>query len=127
MLNVTDKKQTCVDNLQVSLPIVNHVLIAGRHLQKKGKRKADIVQHQSLKYEKNVSCIDHLSFVQNVTNVPVIALDRHVGARLHKFWKIWEALGASSTVITIVREGYILPFQIRPNQTRSPTYAKDCS
>ena len=35
----------------------------------------NIVQQKSLKYVKEVSCVDHLSFVQNVTNVPV-------GARL---------------------------------------------
>ena len=34
---------------------------------------------------KGVSCVDHLRFVQNVTNVPVVARDLPVRARLHQF------------------------------------------
>ena len=37
------------------------------------------------------------------------------------FWEKWEALGSSPKVVTILREGYTLPFRIRPNLTRSPT------
>ena len=44
-----------------------------------------------------------------------------VGARLQQFWEKWEALGSSPKVITILREGYTLPFWFRPNLTRSPT------
>ena len=35
----------------------------------------------------NVSCADHLSYVQNVTNAPIVAIDLFVGARLHQFWE----------------------------------------
>ena len=35
------------------------------------------------------------------------------------FWEKWEALGSSPKVVTILREGYTLPFQF--NLTRSPT------
>ena len=44
-----------------------------------------------------------------------------VGARLQQFWEKWEALGSSTKVVTILREGYTLPFWFRPNLTRSPT------
>ena len=54
-VNVTGKKQT-LDNLHVNLPVVSHVLIAGGQSQKKGG-SPDIVQHQSIKYVKNDSCI----------------------------------------------------------------------
>ena len=53
--------------------------------------------------------------------VPVVAIDRPVGAGLHEFWEIWAALGTSPKVTTVLREGYTLLFWIRPNLTRSPT------
>ena len=69
---------------------------------------------KSLKYVKDVSSVDQFSFVQKVMNVLV-------GVRLQYFWETWAALGAGPKVIRILREGYILPFQIRPDLTRSPT------
>ena len=35
--------------------------------------------------------------------------------------KKWAALGISPKVVTVLREGYTLPFRVRPNLTRSPT------
>ena len=55
---------------------------------------------------KDVSCVDHLNFVQNVTNVPVVAPELPVLARLHQSWETWTALVASDKVITVLREGY---------------------
>ena len=70
---------------------------------------------------KDVSCVGHLSFVQNVTNVPFVTIDLPVVARLHQFWEKWVALGASPKVIPILKEGDTLPFRFRPNLKRSPT------
>ena len=70
---------------------------------------------------KDVSCVDHLSSVNLVTNVPAVAPDLPVGARLHQLWEKWAALGASPKMVTVLREGYILPFRFIPNLTRSPT------
>ena len=67
---------------------------------------------KSIKFVKGVSCVDQLSFVQNVKNVPVVAPDLPVGARLQQFWEKWAALGPSPKVLIIVREGYTLPFWI---------------
>ena len=67
---------------------------------------------------KDVSCVGHLSSVNLVSTV---ALDLPVGARLHQFWENWAALGASPKVVTVLGEGYTLPFRFRPNLTRSPT------
>ena len=69
----------------------------------------------------DVSCVGHLSSANTVTNVPTVAINPPVGARLQQFWEKWEALGSSPKVVTILREGYTLPFQFRPNLTRSPT------
>ena len=70
---------------------------------------------------KDVSCVGHFSSVNCVTNVPTVALDPPVGARLHQFWEKLSALGASPKVVTVLREGYTLPFRFRPNLTRLPT------
>ena len=77
--------------------------------------------YTEIKYVKNASCVGHLSSVNLVTNAPHAVIDRPVGARLHQFWEKWEALGSSPKVVTTLREGYTLPFQFRPNLTRSPT------
>ena len=114
VLSMTGKKETFVDSLNVNSVVASPVLIAGGLSQKKGL-SPNIVQQKSLKYVKDVSCVDHLSFVQNVTNVPVVAPNLPVGARLHQFWEIWAALGASPKVITVLRESYTVPFQICPN------------
>ena len=66
-------------------------------------------------------CVGHLSSANLVTNVPTVAINSHVGARLHQFLEKWEALGLSPKVVIALREGYTLPFRFRPNLTRSPT------
>ena len=97
IINVTGKKQTFVNSyrtLNVSSPVASHILIARGLPQKRGVNP-DIVQQKSLKYVKEVSSVDHLCFVQNVRNVPIVTPDLPVGARLHQFLEIWAALGAS--------------------------------
>ena len=78
---MTSKKQT-LDNLPVNSFGTTHVLFAEWLPQKKGVNP-DTSQLQSIKYVKDVSCVDYLSFVQNVTNVLIVARDIPVGARLH--------------------------------------------
>ena len=70
---------------------------------------------------KGVSCVNQLSSVQNVTNVPLVVPNPPVGSRLHEFWEKWAALGVNPKVISVLREGYILPFRTRPYLTRKPT------
>ena len=108
VLNVTSKKQTFVDSLNVNLIVATLVLIARGQLQKKGI-SPDIVQQKSLKYVKDVSCLDHLSFVPNITNVPGVAPDLPVVSRLHQFWEIWAALGASLKVIALMQKNAVEP------------------
>ena len=92
-----------------------------RVAQKKGVNPIYYHNYTEMKYVKDVSCVGHLSSVNLVTNVPTAAIDLPIGARLHRFWQIWETLGVSPKVVTALREGYTLPFQFRPNLTRSPT------
>ena len=42
-----------------------------------------------------------------------------VGGHLQKFWKVWQELGANPLVVSILKEGYILPFKMKP-LARSP-------
>ena len=44
-----------------------------------------------------------------------------VGARLQNFWQTWLDLGTSQKAVQILKEGYLLPFRIRPKLTRSST------
>ena len=52
--------------------------------------------YTEMKYVKDVSCVGHLSSVNLVTNVPAVALDLPVGARLHQFWEKWAAQGSNT-------------------------------
>ena len=74
-----------------------------------------------LQYVKSVSCVTQLSCVKPVTNVPNVASNLPVGARLQNFWQSWLDLGAGPKVVQILREGYTLPFRIQPKLTKSPT------
>ena len=74
-----------------------------------------------LKYVKPVSCVTQLSCVQPVKTVQNVVNDQPVGARLQNLWKTWLDLGAGPKIVQILKEGYTLPFQIRPQLTRSPS------
>ena len=88
----------------------------------KKRRKSQLLLHYTeIKHVNDVSCVGHLSSANTVTNVPTVAINPPVGVRLQQFWEKWEALGSSPKVVTILREGYTLPFRFRPNLTRSPT------
>ena len=89
--------------------------------QKKGVNPNYCYNHTEIKHVNDVSCVGHLSSANTVTNVPTVVINPPVGARLQQFWEKWEALGSSPKVVTILREGYTLPFRFRPNLTRSPT------
>ena len=103
--------------LPVYYPVVTYVSFAGGSPQKKGV----IPEHQlPIKSVKGVSCVNQLSSVQNVTNVPLVVPNPPVGSRLHEFWQKWAALGVSPKVISVLREGYTLPFRSRSHLTRNP-------
>ena len=74
------------------------------------------------KYVNNVSWVDQLYSFKHVPNVQTVAQDLPVETRLNQFWETWEALETGPKVLQILKEGYTLPFQTRPNLTRSPTF-----
>ena len=115
---VTSKSETVF--LHVNSFVANVHSVTGLP-QKKGVNPNYCYNHTEIKHVNHVSCVGHLCSANTVTNVPTVAINPPVGARLHQFWEKWEALGSSPKVVTILREGYTLPFQFRPNLTRSPT------
>ena len=95
---VTRNVETGTQSL-VYYPVVNYAPFAGGSPQKKGI----IPEHQrSIKSVKGVFCVNQLSSVQNVTNVPLVVPNPPVGSRFHEFWEKWAALGH-------LPQGYISP------------------
>ena len=113
--DLTSKSETV--NLLVNSCVANAHSVTGLP-QKKGVIPNYCHNSTEIKYVKDVFCVGHLSSVNLVTNVPTVAIDLPVGARLHQFWEKWEALGVSPKVVTALKDGYTLPFwfQTKLNQ-----------
>ena len=58
--------------------------------------------------------------VPSAANAHSVVTDRPVGGHLQKFWQVWQELGANPRVVSILKEGNILPFKRKPPLTRSP-------
>ena len=71
---------------------------------------------QSLKYVNNALCVDHLCSVTPVANVPNVAPNLPVGARLQNYWTKWLDLGANPIVVQILKRGLPPPLS-DPTQT----------
>ena len=109
--------------LPVNLSVVYHAHTAPGQSQRKdiSPGLADCQgKKDTLKYVKSVSSVIPLSYVNHVISAPNVVTNRPVGARLQNFWKTWLDLGAGPKVVQILKEGYTLPFRIRPKLTRSP-------
>ena len=113
-----------IDSLNVKFHVVSNVHTAPGHSQKRELSPGSggcYCKSYKLKSVKSVSCVTQLSCVQPVTNVKNDAQNLPVGGRLQNFWQTWLDLGAGPKVVQILKEGYTLPFRIRPRLTRSPT------
>ena len=86
--------------------------------QKKGL--SPCIPKRKIKDVKGVFCASQCLFAPHVPNVPNVVPSLAVGGRLQKFWQVWLSLGANPRVVSILQEGYTLPFKIRPPLTRSP-------
>ena len=113
-----------VSLLNVKPLVVSSVHTAPGHSQKKEISPGAASCHYTnytLRSVKSVSCVTQLSCAQPVTNVKNVASNLPVGARLQNFWQTWLDLGAGPKIVQTLKEGYTLPFRIRPKLTRSPT------
>ena len=105
---ITYRSDTCINSF-----VVNPVLTAPGLSQKNdiSPGVSGCYQESKLKYVKNIFCVDQLSFVKPVTNVPTVASNLPLAARLQNFWQTWLDLCVGPKVVQILREGYSLPFQ----------------
>ena len=113
-----------IDSLNVKFHVVSNVHTAPGHSQKRElspESAGCYCKSYKLKSVKSVSCVTQLSCVQPVTNVKNAAQNLPVGARPQNFRQTWLDLGPGPKVVQILKEGYTLPFRIRPRLTRSPT------
>ena len=69
---------------------------------------------KEIKHVKDALCVVSCLFAPNVQNAPSVANSLTVGGRLQKFWQVWEKLGSNPMVVSILKEGYMLPFKMRP-------------
>ena len=77
------------------------------------------------KYEVNkacqsVSCVVLSHFAPSVQSVPHVVTKTSVGGRLQSFWQVWQKLGSNPRVVSLLRDGYSLPFRERPHLSRFP-------
>ena len=80
--------------------------------QKKGIRP--VVKKTEIKLVKGASFVNHCLSAKSVPNVPNVVKELGVGGRLQTFWPKWQELGANPRVVSILKEGYALPFKMRP-------------
>ena len=106
--------------LDVSCHAVTHALIVPlpRLPQRKGVSPDQSVN--KIKHVKGVCCVNPCLSVPPVPNVPNAVIEQSVGGRLQKFWQVWQEMGANPRVISVLKEGYTLPFKERPLLTRFP-------
>ena len=103
--------------LGVCCPVVNPVL-SHRHPQQKGVSPGNCLN--KIKHVKGACCVNPCVFAPSVSNVPNAVAEQNVGGRLQQFWHIWLEMGANPRVVSVLRDGYTLPFKHRPRLTRVP-------
>ena len=109
-----------MNSLCVNSSVVEHVLFVKGQSQKKDISPVIVpICKEKLKSVKNASFVTHLPCAQTAKNVKNVVQTQTVGARLQNFWQTWLDLGPK--VVQTLREGYILPFRIRPKLARYPT------
>ena len=83
------------------------------------KESPDLCQTE-IKHVKSASFVSPCRSVPPVLNVHSVAENPPVGGRLQRFWETWLSLGSNPRVVSILKDGYNLPFKMRPPLTRSP-------
>ena len=123
---VSSVKSVITRNSFVSVPtnVSYHVVcrvptVTRWQSQKKDVRPKSKIKSQ-IKCVKSASFVGHFVSAPNVLNVPNVASVQPVGERLQSFWEIWAHKGANPKVVSILKEGYVLPFKVRPPLVRDP-------
>ena len=85
------------------------IVVGPGQLQKKGLSPDHC--RTEIKHAKSVSFVSPCLSVPPVPSAPNVA---------ESFWETWLSLGSNPPVISVLKEGYSLPFKMRPPLTRSP-------
>ena len=123
----------CVSNVQrqnfhvsvqkpVLCPVVSHVpfVLNVRGQAQKKDGSPSLKTKTEINFVKSVVSVDPCVFAPTAPNVCNVANAQIVGGRLQKFWQKWSLLGANPRVVSILKDGYILPFKNRPPLVRDP-------
>ena len=78
-----------------------------------------------LKHVGGVSSVSQSASVTNVRDAPAVVTSPPVGGRLQVFWQTWASMGASPRVVSILKNGYTLPFQTKRPLAREPLILSD--
>ena len=106
--------------LDVSYYVAGHVHTVPLHGPPQKKGLSPVLPVNKIKHVKGVSCVSQCLFVPSVPIVPHVATEISVGARLQSLWEVWQRLGSNPRVVSVWRDGYILPFRERPQLSRFP-------
>ena len=104
----------------VSCIDVNHVPTVTFQGQPQNKSLSPGCGLSKIKFVKGVSCVSQCLSAPSVPNVPHVATEISVGGRLQSFWQVWQRLGSNPRVVSVLRDGYNLPFRERPHLSRFP-------
>ena len=102
----------------VASPVPFVVNVRGQS-QKKDTSPSSRVR-QEIKFVKDAFSVDHCVFAPIAPNVLNVVNAHLIGGRLQKFWQKWSLLGSNPRVVSILKDGYILPFKVRPPLVRDP-------
>ena len=106
----------------VLCPVVSPVpfvlSVRGQSQKKDGSPSSKM--KQEINFVKGVFSVDHCVFAPIVPNAHNVVNAHLIEGHLQKFWQKWSLLGANLRVVSILKDGYILPFKIRPPLVRDP-------
>ena len=117
---------TVTETLRTLKSLVNYCAVSPvpfatrnvRQPQKKGL--SPLSEVKEINYVNCVSFVDHCVSAPTVINAHNVVHAPLVGGRRQPFWQTWALLGANSRVVSILKEGYVLPFKLKPPLVRHP-------
>ena len=106
----------------VLCPVVSPVLFVlnVRGQSQKKDESPSFKMNTEINFVKSAFSVDHCVFAPSVPNAHNVVNAHLIGGRLQKFWQKWSLLGVNPRVVSILRDGYILPFKNRPPLVRDP-------
>ena len=88
-------------------PVPFVLSVRGQSQKKDGSPSSKV--KQEINFVKDVFSVDHCVFAPIVPNAHNVVSAHLIGGRLQKFWQKWSLLGANPRVVSILKDGYILP------------------